>query len=540
MEGDPLDVQQLLWTPEGKPRMSILYIAHLSESERMFFVTLLLNEIIAWMRKQSGTSSLRALLYMDEVFGYFPPTANPPSKKPMLTLLKQARAFGLGVVLATQNPVDLDYKGLSNAGTWLIGRMQTERDVARVLDGLEGAATAAGGTFDRRDMERTIAGLDKRVFLMNNVHEDEPVLFRTRWVLSYLRGPLTRDHVRTLMQEKKAKAKQARTTGIEAGIQQTAAAKPLEGKPVVPASITQSYLLPNERMLPEEHVLYKPAISGSGRLHYVKSAQDIDHWKEITALAPLSKDTVEDPWAGSLIIPGELDLDSEGDDKAAYDALPGEAAQPKNYKPWKTALKNYLYREHKLDMFECKELKMMSQPGETKGDFLIRLREAAHEKRDIEVQKLRTKYEKKLKSMQNKIFTAQEGVEREKSQYKQQKLQTAISIGATLIGSMFGKRRGSSWTTAARGAGRAVKDREDIKRRKEKLMRLQQDFARLQQQMEKDLSKLKAEIDVESFELTQTELASRKADITVSDVQLVWVPWFAGLNGSLRQAVVLQ
>ncbi len=130
MEGEPLDVERLLYTAEGKPRMSIVSIAHLSDSERMFFVTLLLNEVVAWMRTQSGTSSLRAILYMDEVFGYFPPTANPPSKKPMLTLLKQARAFGLGVVLATQNPVDLDYKGLSNAGTWFLGRLQTERDKA--------------------------------------------------------------------------------------------------------------------------------------------------------------------------------------------------------------------------------------------------------------------------------------------------------------------------------------------------------------------------------------------------------------------------
>jgi hypothetical protein len=204
LEGEPLDIQRLLYTPEGKPRLSILSIAHLSERERMFFVTILLNEVIAWMRTQSGTSSLRALLYMDEVFGYFPPTANPPSKTPMLTLMKQARAYGLGVVLATQNPVDLDYKGLSNAGTWLLGRLQTERDKQRVLDGLEGASTAAGAAFDRRKLERTLSGLGNRVFLMNNVHEDEPVVFQTRWALSYLRGPLTRDQISQLMAGRKA------------------------------------------------------------------------------------------------------------------------------------------------------------------------------------------------------------------------------------------------------------------------------------------------------------------------------------------------
>ena len=199
MEGEPLDVQSLLYTREGKPRVSIFSIAHLGDAERMFFVSLLLNQTVGWMRNQSGTTSLRALVYMDEIFGYFPPVANPPSKLPLLTLLKQARAFGVGVVLATQNPVDLDYKGLSNAGTWFIGRLQTERDKARVLDGLEGAAAGAAGRFDRGKMEETIAGLGNRIFLMNNVHDDAPVVFETRWAMSYLRGPLTRDQIKILM-----------------------------------------------------------------------------------------------------------------------------------------------------------------------------------------------------------------------------------------------------------------------------------------------------------------------------------------------------
>ncbi len=199
MTGQPLNVQQLFYSPEGKPRHSIISIAHLDDAQRMFFVTILLNEVLAWTRTQSGTSSLRALLYMDEVFGYFPPTANPPSKQPMLTLLKQARAFGLGVVLATQNPVDLDYKGLSNTGTWLLGRLQTERDKMRVMEGLEGASAEAGGSFDKQAMERTLAGLGSRVFMMNNVHDDTPQVFHTRWAMSYLAGPLARDRIKQLM-----------------------------------------------------------------------------------------------------------------------------------------------------------------------------------------------------------------------------------------------------------------------------------------------------------------------------------------------------
>ena len=213
LEGEALDVQQLLYTSAGKPRLAIFSIAHLSDAERMFFVTLLLSQMVGWMRTQSGTTSLRAILYMDEIFGYFPPVANPPSKLPLMTLLKQARAFGLGVVLATQNPVDLDYKGLANTGTWFIGRLQTERDKARVLEGLEGASSSAGKKFDKGRMEQTLASLSNRIFLMNNVHEDEPVVFETRWCLSYLRGPLTRTQIKLLMDSQRKEVRGARVKG---------------------------------------------------------------------------------------------------------------------------------------------------------------------------------------------------------------------------------------------------------------------------------------------------------------------------------------
>src|SRR4051812_28445465 len=234
MEGETLDIQRILYTPEGKPRLAIISIAHLDDAQRMFFVTILLNEILAWMRTQPGTSSLRAILYMDEVFGYFPPNGNPPAKRPMLTLLKQARAFGLGCMLATQNPVDLDYKGLSNAGTWFLGRLQTARDKARVIEGLEGASAQAGSTFNRQEMEATLAALGNRVFLMNNVHDDAPVVFESRWAMSYLCGPLTKNQIKTLMDpvrsEHPSAATGAKATSESAGgasaSNATAAAKP--------------------------------------------------------------------------------------------------------------------------------------------------------------------------------------------------------------------------------------------------------------------------------------------------------------------------
>ncbi|MGE3533074.1 MAG: ATP-binding protein, partial [Steroidobacteraceae bacterium] len=233
LEGEPMDVQRLLFNEAGKPRISVISIAHLNDAERMFVVTLLLNEVVAWMRRQSGTSSLRALVYMDEIFGYFPPSAMPPSKLPLLTLMKQARAFGLGVVLATQNPVDLDYKGLSNAGTWFIGRLQTERDKARVVEGL---LSSAGEGLDKARIETLLANLSQRVFLMRNVHEDEPVLLRTRWALSYLRGPMTLKELGQLNQSITVSVANTAKNTAGGGIAKVSA------KPVLPAGVNEYYL----------------------------------------------------------------------------------------------------------------------------------------------------------------------------------------------------------------------------------------------------------------------------------------------------------
>ena len=273
MEGEPLDIQQILHTPNGKPRIAIFSIAHLSDSERMFFVSLLLNQTLGWMRTQSGTTSLRAILYMDEIFGYFPPVANPPSKLPLLTLLKQGRAFGLGVVLATQNPVDLDYKGLSNTGTWFIGRLQTERDKAKVLEGLEGVAAGSGKGFDKQAMEQTLAGLGNRIFLLNNVHEDGTEIFETRWAMSYLRGPLTRAQIKTLMKPIKELApavRQTQATPAPAPQPALAAAAVASGGDAKPAAQTVRPALP-----PEVSQYFIPIRSGSGlRLVYLPCSWD--------------------------------------------------------------------------------------------------------------------------------------------------------------------------------------------------------------------------------------------------------------------------
>ena len=397
MEGEALDVGSLLYTPSGNPRLSILSIAHLSDSERMFFVTILLNEVLAWIRTQPGTSSLRAVLYMDEIFGYFPPTANPPSKIPMLTLLKQSRAFGLGIVLATQNPVDLDYKGLSNAGTWLLGRLQTKRDKERVLEGLEGASTAAGHSFDRREMDEILSSLGNRIFLMSNVHADQPVVFQSRWALSYLRGPLTREQIQTLM----APYKTARSTltpdaGVPSpvGSPGAAASKPGEtppsasvpglskslagSRPVVPPDVPEFFIPRHEQSDAGSGLLYRPAILGTARLHFADRKVGIDCWQTVGLLRPAAKELPTDVWPGAKVHIDHLpELRKNPEPGAGFDPLPSVLARAKLYTDYSKGLKNYLYRAHKLTVWSCPDLKEYSHPGESQRDFRLRLAQSS-------------------------------------------------------------------------------------------------------------------------------------------------------------------
>ena len=319
MEGEPLDIQNILYTKSGKPKASIFSIAHLNDNERMFFVSILLNQVLSWVRAQTGTTSLRAILYMDEIFGYFPPVANPPSKLPLLTLLKQARAFGLGVLLATQNPVDLDYKGLSNTGTWFIGRLQTENDKARVLDGLEGASQTIGKSFNRQKIDKIISGLQNRTFLMSNAHEDGLEVLQTRWALSYLRGPLSRDQIKVLMEplrqtvqvsevrpstptmttpllanKPEDKTPSANIPPTNSDILQT------QGRPTLPPNISQFFISTpfgvadtNDK---NKQSIYHPYILGGASINFVDKKSKVDLVKEEIFITPVTDGPVPVEW----------------------------------------------------------------------------------------------------------------------------------------------------------------------------------------------------------------------------------------------------
>lgn len=526
LDGEPLDIQRLLYTPEGRPRISILSIAHLSDAERMFFVTILLNELVAWMRTQSGTSSLRALLYMDEIFGYFPPTAVPPSKPPMLTLLKQARAYGLGVVLATQNPVDLDYKGLANTGTWFIGRLQTERDKARVIEGLEGVAAATGGVFDRGAVESQLAGLGNRVFLMRNVHEDGLTLFQSRWSLSYLRGPLTLPQIQSLTAQRGGTAPAAApAAAAPAALAASAAASPA----MLPPDVPVAYVRRQGAAVSGADVLYNPRVLGVSRLHFVDAKAEVDTWQTFSLLAPFSEDGNDALWAEAQA-QGDIaaSLDKAPVPGARFCELPAAAARGRNYALWQKMLVSHLYQNVTLDLFECPELNVTSKPGESEGDFRGRLAHLMREQRDLEVEKLRKKYAPQLATLQEKLRRAEERVEREKAQAAQQTVQTAISLGATVLGALFGRKIASVGNigraaTTARGASRAMREREDVGRAADNLAAVQQQLADLQAQFDAETATLQQGTDASGLTVNRTPIRPRKSDITVTSVALAWV-----------------
>ena len=516
LEGVPLDIQNLLYTPAGKPRVAVFSIAHLDDSERMFFVSLLLNQVLGWTRSQPGTTSLRALLYMDEIFGYMPPVAEPPSKKPLLTMLKQARAHGVGVVLATQNPVDLDYKGLSNTGTWFIGRLQTERDKARVLDGLEGAAAGAG-RFDRGEMEETLAGLGKRKFLLN-IHEDGPVVFETRWVMSYLRGPMTREQIRQVMADRRPAAPQTEAPP-RAEVSHRASAQP-----VLPPEIDQFYL-PARDIPVGGAVEYVPQLLCSGSVHFVDRKHDIDEAEIVSLLVPLSDGPIAVDWERVEDCPVALDrLEARPAPEATYLDVPEAGTQSKSYTRWKKDFDDYLYRNRKLELFQSEAFDEVSQPGESEGEFRVRLQQITRERRDAELDKLRSKYEAKVKRLEERLRKAEQRVEKEAEQSKQVKLDTALRIGSTILGAVLGRSSRRSSGTAMRSVTRSWRDAQDVDRAKEDVAKVEQELADLNADAERDLEALREQLDPMNQELERTEVRPRRTDVEVRLVGLAWVP----------------
>ena len=529
MEGPPLDIPRLLHTDQGRPRASIFTISHLSDAQRMFFVTFLLNRILGWLRTQPGTASLRAILYMDEIFGYFPPVSNPPSKGPLLTLLKQARAYGLGIVLSTQNPVDLDYKGLANTGTWFIGRLQTERDKERVLAGLEGAAAGAG--FDRGRMEAVLAGLGKRVFLLHNVHDTRPVIFQTRWLLSYLSGPMTRDQIRQLTAGAPAAAPEPASMRVERPLAPPAKTA---APPVLPPGIDVFYLAASGAGKGLEYV---PAVIGRMDVHYSHARHGVDVTQPVTLAAEFEDGPVPFDWDNATAVDAAF-VTTEPMAQAEYGDLPAAAQKAAAYGKWRKDLLRWVRQNRPLTLYQAKAFKLTSRPGESEGAFRARLAQTVRETRDIEVERLRRKYADRFAGLQDRLMLAEQAIEREQDQFRSQGARTAISFGSAILGAFLGRKvvsasSASRMGTAIKSASRIGKEKSDVARARERAEAVREKLADLNHKLQDDIDAIEMRFAPDAVELTTIAVNPKSTDITLDLFGLVWLPFHRSADGRL-------
>ncbi|MBX3420975.1 MAG: ATP-binding protein [Pirellulaceae bacterium] len=540
LEGQPLDIKSLLYTSQGKPRLSIISIAHLNDSERMFFVTILLNELLSWVRTQPGTSSLRALFYMDEIYGYFPPSAKPPSKPPMLVLLKQARAFGLGIVLATQNPVDLDYKGLANIGTWFLGRLQTQRDKDRIIDGLEGAAAQTGARFDKTAMSEMLAALGSRVFLMNNVHDDGPTVFQSRWVMSYLRGPLSRQQIQQLMDPLRSQllpdqrpalasksTSETPTTAPLPAASGSAAITLKSERPLVPHAITERFWVSSRDPDASARRIYRPAVLATAACRYVHAASKLDQYHTRSLLYCYEGQLPEQIWRAAIELPPDsLELAKSPEYDYQYEDIPGTMLNEKSYRQWDKELADELYRQRPIQLFECKQLGRISRPGQDEVDARLSWAQEIRELRDQEKSKLQQKYARQYESLEAKIRAAEQRLEKEKAKYDKEKWNTVLNVGTTVLGRLLGNKVTATRTRmAGRDAARAFEKRSNVGLANETVESLMGQRLELESQCQQELDELSSKYAPQSLTLQPIEVRCRKTDIKVDLLCLVWIPW---------------
>ena len=503
LEGEDLDIQKLLYDEDGKAKIAIFSIAHLSDAERMFFVTLLLNKYIAWMRRQSGTSALKALLYMDEIYGYFPPSKNPPSKEPMLLLLKQARAFGVGVILSTQNPVDLDYKGLSNIGTWFIGRLQTAQDIERVIDGLGGKV---GASYSKSEIKNLLANLQKRTFFLKSAHLDDIKIFSTRWVMSYLKGPLKAAEISQLMASKKSATPQTLISKVttEDGF---------ESFVNIDKSIEQKFTID---VTGQNN--FRATLQGKVELHYFNASKGIDENETLCLNLELYEEDSID-WNNAKTIEVCPQFSDSKPSNASFASLSDEVSADKALKKTKKSLVDWVYRTKRLETFKCTSPRLSSLPYESLGDFKVRIKDQLDDKKETEIDKLQERYEKKEKTLLKRLQRARDKVAKEEADASSSMVDTGIAI----LGALFGRSSTAKLGRAFSKGSRAYKERGDIGRAEEALAELHEEIELLAEELEDKIDELSLKYDVDSVNIQESTMKPRKSDIHVEELSLVWV-----------------
>ena len=537
MEGPPLDVQKLLYTDDGKPKASVMYLSHLSDTERQFIVTLLMSKVVTWMRTQQGTSDLRAVIYMDEVFGFAPPTANPPSKKPILTLLKQARAFGVGLLLSTQNPVDLDYKAMSNAGTWMIGRLQTERDKARILEGLK----SASGEVNVSAFDQLISDLGKRQFVLHSTRAKQPRVFTTRWAMSYLAGPLSREQVTSLMgdaPERAVAAAAAASTPVPGPASAPSEAAVVSAgladnespvAPTVPDTVRVYYLDPAAPWAKEigadpTSTRHQAGLVARVDLVFDDQYADVDHDEEWEAVFFPIGDRF-DPETATTVDYDERDLRTAVPDSATY-VLPEAKVDTKSfYTSATTDLKNWLYQHRSVEVLKNPALKLYSRVGEGEEEFRARCAEAAEDAADAEVAKLKDKYAKRIDTVQDQLASAERRV-RELETDVASRRQSEIVSGAGDLLSVFvgGRRRSRGLSSAANRRSQTRRTQERLASAHEKMTDKEIALDELEDDLADDLQEIVSRWNEAAAGIETVEIGLEKTDIRVEEIALVWVP----------------
>jgi DNA helicase HerA-like ATPase len=523
--GEALDLDERLAESDRRTPVSVFNVAHLQDAQRQFFISLLLSRLLAWSRRQPGTSRLRGLVFFDEVSGYLPPYPhNPATKAPLLTLMKQARAVGLGVVLSTQNPVDLDYKALSNAGTWAIGRLSTRQDRDRLLKGIE-----ADG------LDATVAGLAKRQFVLHQVGRGAPATFSSRHAMCYLRGPLTQVEVGSLNAlfgvRYEADAERSKGEGGPSGVAGEAG---LSVAPTV-SGVDVAFLDPRvvfsarmegrfeafaEPARDDGTVLHRPALFARLRLRFDETRRGFVLDEELTRLwFPLGENGHDEP------LPVRLepeDLRSSPPPESVFAPLPGWCDEPGELKRLREDVVDSVHRSEARGQFVNPELKLYARSDESRADFEARCEAAVEAAIDAEAAKLNTRFEKKAERVQDQIERKQAQLVEHQGVVRSHQMEEVVNLGATIL-SFFGGRKRSLTT--------AVSKRRQSSRAQAKVGRLESDVAELQEEaidLEEELEAALQDIRIAhraALDATEVrEVGLEKSDIDVVSFGLMWVP----------------
>jgi hypothetical protein len=559
-EGNPIDIPSLLFSPDGKPRHNVFYIAHLSDAERMFFVTLLLSAVETWMRTQAGSSSLRALVYFDEIYGYLPPTRNPSSKQPLLRMLKQARAFGVGLLLATQNPVDIDYKGLSNAGTWFVGKLQTDRDKERLLDGLE----STGGGINRTEFDKTISSLGKRIFLLHNVHEKKPVIFQTRWTMNYLAGPLTRTQIPLLNKLAGADKQAASSQQMDSGRDISPGAGTLASESAVPAvqakpqgrslaatkgsltkpnvpfgvdefflplsySLTEAFAAAAESLPPESQlsaVLYRPVLLAASKARILDRRYGVDSEIESVVLVtdPDRNGSIrwEDfPYGG----PSLEKLENSPAPQAAFESLNSPLTDQKTIDSMKRDFSDWIYRTVKMVMRENKSLKVVARPGMTQAEFMTECTHAARTGRDLDLAKASDSLDRQIDSLTRKLEKEQVELDNDQDELNSRKWDETKTVADNVLG-IFRRGRTTRLSRAIQKNRLKGQAEADVEESKVSIAQMKEQVADLQKELDQKTQEITSRWGALVDDVEEVSLTPRKSDIFIDRFGVAWMPFY--------------